>query len=198
VANLDSVADPLPLFPLGTVLFPGGRLSLRIFEPRYLDLVRDCTRQGHGFGVCLILAGREVGEPALPAAIGCEANIIDFSATADGLLGIVVVGGRRFRVERTRVRDNGLLLGDIAWLPEVDRARVRPEHHLLSVVLGRLCERAGDACEKAELEDAEWVGWRLGEWLPLTHAQRQGLLQENDPHARLQRLVEQLPQFQAP
>lgn len=192
-----AVHDAFPLFPLGTVLFPGGRLGLRIFEPRYLDLVRDCTRHDRGFGVCLILAGREVGEPALPAAIGCEARIVDFTATPDGLLGITVEGGRRFRVERTRVRDNGLLLGDIAWLPECAPARVRPEHQLLSVVLGRLCERAGDSCEKSELEDAEWVGWRLGEWLPLTHAQRQGLLQENDPHQRLQRLVEQLPAFQS-
>jgi Lon protease-like protein len=190
------VADPLPLFPLGTVLFPGGRLALRIFEPRYLDLVRDCSRAQRGFGVCLILAGREVGEPALPAAIGCEARIVDFSATDDGLLGIVVEGGRRFRVERTRVRDNGLVVGEVAWLHEPAPTRVRPEHHLLSVVLGRLCERAGDACAKDELEDAEWVGWRLGEWLPLTHAQRQGLLQEDDPHQRLQRIVEQLPQFQ--
>ena len=190
------MADPLPLFPLGTVLFPGGRLGLRIFEPRYLDLVRDCTRNDHGFGVCLILAGREVGEPALPAAIGCEARIVDFSATADGLLAITVEGGRRFRVGRTRVRDNGLLLGDIAWLPERAPARVRPEHSLLSTILRRLCERAGRDCDKDELDDAEWVGWRLAEWLPLSHAQRQGLLQEDDPHARLQRLVEQLPQFQ--
>ena len=191
------MAESLPLFPLATVLFPGGRLGLRIFEPRYLDLVRDCTRQQRGFGICLILAGREVGEPALPAAVGCEARIVDFAATEDGLLGITVEGGRRFRVERTRVRDNGLVVGDVAWLHECAPERVRPEHQLLSVVLGRLCERAGDQCDKAELEDAEWVGWRLGEWLPLTHAQRQGLLQEDDPHMRLQRLVEQLPQFQA-
>ena len=191
------MADSLPLFPLGTVLFPGGRLSLRIFEPRYLDLVRDCTRNDHGFGVSLILAGREVGEPALPAAVGCEARIVDFAATDDGLLAITVEGARRFHVARTRVRDNGLLLGDVDWLPERVPMRVRPEHSLLSTVLARLCERAGRACSKVELDDAEWVGWRLGEWLPLTHAQRQGLLQEDDPHQRLQRLVEQLPQFQA-
>ena len=65
--------NQLPLFPLGTVLFPGGRLSLRIFEPRYLDLIRDCTRSSSGFGVCLILEGSEVGAPAVPAALGCEA-----------------------------------------------------------------------------------------------------------------------------
>ena len=57
----------IPLFPLSAVLFPGGLLNLRIFEQRYLDLVRDCSRNGSGFGVCLILEGREVGEPALPA-----------------------------------------------------------------------------------------------------------------------------------
>ena len=68
----------LPLFPLGSVLFPGGQLSLRIFEPRYLDLVKRCGRSGEGFGVCLILDGREVGEPATPAAHGTEAVIVDF------------------------------------------------------------------------------------------------------------------------
>jgi len=90
----------IPLFPLNTVLFPGGPLSLRIFEPRYLDLVRDCTRNGSGFGVCLILQGREAGEPAVPAAVGTFARIVDFYTLSDGLLGIRAEGGERFRVER--------------------------------------------------------------------------------------------------
>ena len=68
----------VPLFPLSTVLYPGGQLQLRIFEPRYLDLVRECTRTGSAFGVCLILEGREVGVPALPAAVGTLAHITDF------------------------------------------------------------------------------------------------------------------------
>ena len=79
-----STLPDIPLFPLSSVLFPGGRLHLRIFEPRYLDLVRECCRDGSPFGVCLILAGRESGEPAVPAAIGTLARISDFQRDEDG------------------------------------------------------------------------------------------------------------------
>ena len=188
--------NQLPLFPLGTVLFPGGLLPLRIFEPRYLELIRDSARHGSGFGVCLILEGDEVGAPALPAAMGCEARIVDFSTTADGLLGVVVQGERRFHVERTKVRDNGLIVAEVSWLGESPPERIRPEHQLLAILLGRILERAEAPFEKAELEDADWVAWRLAEWLPLLMPHRQALLQENDPHQRLQRLIEHLPEFQ--
>lgn len=188
--------NQLPLFPLGTVLFPGGLLPLRIFEPRYLELIRDSARNGSGFGVCLILDGEEVGGPAVPAANGCEARIIDFSTTADGLLGVVVRGERRFHVERAKVRDSGLIVADVHWLEEWPPSRIRAEHQLLAILLGRILERAEAPFEKAELEDAEWVAWRLAEWLPLLMPDRQQLLQENDPHRRLQRLIEHLPEFQ--
>ncbi len=190
-------ARPLPLFPLNTVLLPGARLPLRIFEPRYLDLVRDCTRSDSGFGVCLILEGQEVGEPALPAALGCEARIVDFASTDDGLLGITVQGARRFHVLQTRVRDNGLIMADVEWRGGSPTTRIRPEHELMAQLLARLLDRAGVDCSKPELEDADWVGWRLAEWLPLTCVERQALLVEDDAHQRLQRLLEHLPRFQA-
>ena len=82
------MTETLPLFPLHAVLLPGAALQLRVFEPRYLDLVRDCGRNGSTFGVCLILEGREVGEPATPAAFGCEAVIEDFDTGTDGLLAL--------------------------------------------------------------------------------------------------------------
>ena len=103
----------LPLFPLATVLFPGGKLDMRIFERRYLDMVRDCTRSGTGFGICLIVRGREAGEPAIPAAYGTVAKIEDFATLPDGLLGITTRGGARFRVESSRVRDSGLIIGKV-------------------------------------------------------------------------------------
>lgn len=189
----------LPLFPLNTVLFPGEQLSLRIFEARYLDLVRDCGRSGEGFGVCLILEGDEVGAPALPAAIGCEARITDFSTGPDGLLLLSVQGDRRFHVERSRVRDNGLIIADVSWYEMPDRQAVQPEHQLLALLLRRIVERAGpphDQIEKACFDDADWVSWRLAEWLPLTGLDRQVLLQESDSHARLQKLVELIPEYQ--
>lgn len=190
----------LPLFPLGTVLLPGGRVSLRIFEPRYLDLVKRCGRSGEGFGICLILAGSEVGEAASPAAHGTEAVIVDFSMTDDGLLGLTVEGRRRFHVELTRVRDDGLVLGDVSWLEEPAPETLRDEHALLSVLLARIMDKAGldhEGPGKGDLADAAWVGWRLAEWLPLEPTERLALLQTADPHERLQQLVERLPDFQA-
>ena len=191
----------LPLFPLGTVLFPGGLLDLRVFEPRYLDMVRDCGRGDHGFGVCLILQGEEVGAPATPAAVGCEARIEDFSSSADGLLQLAVRGGRRFHVERSRVRDNGLVVGEVEWLPMHPPQPLRPEHALLALLLRRMVDRAGPAnrlaATEADFNDADWVGWRLAEWLPLDGDERQQLLQDDDAWSRLQRLVEWIPRFQA-
>lgn len=189
----------LPLFPLGQVLFPGGGLGLRIFEPRYLDLVKRCGRSGEGFGICLILAGREVGEPAIPAAVGTEAAIVDFALTDDGLLGLTVEGRRRFHVEHTRVRDDGLIVADVRWLDEPGVVPLRDEHALLSLLLARIMDKAGVEHEgpgKGPLADAAWVGWRLAEWLPLEPTERQALLQLDDPHARLQQLIERLPDFQ--
>jgi Lon protease-like protein len=189
----------LPLFPLNTVLFPGGQLALRIFEARYLDLVSQCGHNGQGFGVCLILEGEEVGAPAVPAAIGCEARIADFSTGADGLLVLSVQGERRFHVERSRIRDNGLIMADVSWYQAPTHQAVAPEHQLLSLLLRRIVERAGaphDRVEKHCFEDADWVSWRLAEWLPLSWPDRQFLLQESDARARLQKLVELIPEYQ--
>jgi hypothetical protein len=188
----------IPLFPLNTVLFPGGPLSLRIFEPRYLDLVRECTRNGSGFGVCLILQGREAGEPAVPAAVGTFARIVDFYTLSDGLLGIRAAGGERFHVGRSRVRDNGLAHGQVQfWLDEPIVA-VPAEYALLVTILDRLLEKARTPFERASLDDASWVGFRLAEALPLENRERQHLLQMTDPLARLSQILHYLPRFQSP
>jgi len=184
----------LPLFPLHTVLVPGAALDLRIFERRYLDMIRDCGRSGSGFGVCLILDGNEAGAAALPAAFGTEALVEDFDTTPEGLLSLRVRGRRRFHVLRTRVRDTGLVVADIEWR-EDDTAspRLRPEHALLAELLRRiLLQIASEQAEPAPMlfENAAWVGWRLAELLPLPMPQRQELLQLDDPHARLQRLLD--------
>lgn len=191
----------LPLFPLATVLYPGAPLSLRIFEPRYLDMVRDCTRQGTGFGVCLILDGFEVGDPALPAAVGTVATITDFHTTEEGLLGVVARGGARFRVERTRVRADGLLRGEVQLWPDEPPLEVPPEFGLLQTILERLVETLGphwrDAPRSA-YDDASWLGFRMAELLPLTNSERQRLLELDDPVQRLAELRDILPRFQRP
>lgn len=187
----------LPLFPLATVLFPGGALQLRIFERRYLDLVRDCARDGTPFGVCLILAGREAGEAAVPAAIGTSARITDFFTREDGLLGISAVGERRFHVDSVQARDSGLLVGQVRWLdPDGGGGPVSAQHGLLATVLRDLLERFDDLPDDAGLlDDAAWVAWRLAEILPLAPADRQILLQLDEPGERLDRLAQWLPQI---
>ena len=189
----------LPLFPLRTVLFPEGELRLRIFEPRYLDMVKHCSRSGSGFGVCLILDGEEAGRPATPAAFGTLARIVDFNTGDDGLLGLLVRGESRFLVLRTRVRDNGLIVADVDVQPEPAPVRVEPEHGLLATLLERLVDRFGGPHAKAErrrFDDAAWVGYRLAEMLPFTDRERQELLQCESGHQRLCRIVQRLPQFQ--
>jgi uncharacterized protein len=187
----------LPLFPLNTVLFPGGILPLRIFEPRYLDMVKECMRQDHGFGVCMIIQGEEVGQNTASAALGCEARIIDFDQTPEGLLAITAQGGRRFHVEQVKIRSNGLVMGEVSWLEDALQPTVRPEYHLLSQILQRVLDKADISFDKNQLENADWVSWRLAEWLPLSNLERQELLQESDAHLRLQNLLEKIPNFQS-
>ena len=189
----------LPLFPLSAALFPGGRLQLRIFEPRYLAMVRECTREGSRFGVCLILEGREVGAPATPSAVGTTARITDFNTGADGLLGIVAEAGERFRVLRTRVRSDGLLRGEVQDWPAEPAQPVPVEFALLQVILERLIETMASPWRHAPrhlYEDASWLGFRLAELLPLAADEQQHLLELTDPLQRLADLRDILPRFQ--
>ncbi len=189
----------VPLFPLSSVLYPDGVLSLRIFEQRYLDMIRDCARHSSPFGVCLILAGQEAGEPAQPAAFGTLAHIIDFHTLPDGLLGIHARGGERFHVLQARVRDNGLILGDIETLDAEAVIEVPPSCGLLATILERLHEQIGGEfarVDRQRYDDAGWVGFRLAEALPLEAQERQLLLELTDPIARLEQLMHYLPRFQ--
>ena len=186
----------LPLFPLHGVLVPGAALDLRIFERRYLDMVGECGRKGSGFGVCLILEGSEAGTPATSAAFGTEALIEDFDTGDDGLLTLQVRGARRFHVQRTRVRDNGLVVGEVRWCDADLDDCLHPEHALLATVLQHFLEKAGGEHSKvsnARFDDAAWVGWRLAEFLPLDDAQRLTILQEDDVHERLELLLRLMP-----
>ena len=187
----------LPLFPLRTVLLPGASLGLRIFETRYLDMVRDCGRSGSGFGISLLLSDDDdEGRPPAPATVGTEARIEDFGTAEDGLLTLRVRGARRFRVSKLDVRSNGLVVVDADWLEPDPDDELRPEHSLLGTILQQVIDQAGGEFSKSppsRFDDAAWVSWRLTELLPLSDEQRQLLLQENDPHARLDRLLLLMP-----
>lgn len=191
----------IPLFPLNAVLFPGSTLGLRIFEVRYLDMVRECARGQGEFGVCLIMGGQEVGEPALPAAVGTFARIVDFDMLSDGVLGISVAGCRRFRVQKSRVRDNGLVIGEVREWPDEPVVAVPVDLALLPAILERLAEQAGLSWRNGPRErydDASWVGFRLAELLPLGDMERQQLLELVDPVERLAALRDAMPRFQQP
>lgn len=195
----ETASETLSLFPLPTVLLPGAPLGLRVFEPRYLDMVRECGRNECGFGVCLILEDDAEGEGqshGAAAAYGTEARIEDFDLGDDGLLTLQVRGVRRFRVRDVRIRDNGLQVARIDWCEPEPVAPLWPEHGLLSTLLYGIIERFGGEYAKvdqAKFDDAAWVGWRLAELLPLEDGHRQQLLQIDDPHERLDRLLVLLP-----
>lgn len=191
-----SDSGTLPLFPLHSVLLPGAAIGLRVFERRYLDMLRENSRDGTGFGVCLILQGEEVGDAALPAAFGVDVRVEDFDMGADGVLQLRLRGMRRFHVERTRVRDNGLVIADVGWCPPDSDDELRPQHALLGTLLQHIIEQAGSEYAPAspvQLDQAAWVGWQLAQLLPLEESQRLQLLQLDDPHERLQRLLGWMP-----
>lgn len=187
----------MPLFPLHAVLFPGGELRLRVFEPRYLAMVRDCTAGNRVFGVCQISDGHEVGAPATPASFGTTARIVDFNVDPQGLLGIVVEGVQRFHVRQVRIRDTGMVVAEVELLEETS-SNLRAEHSLLASLLDKILEQAGGKHAKAPprmFDSAPWVGYRLAELLPLDNDQRQGLLQCSCPHQRLSMLLQWVPKL---
>lgn len=180
----------LPLFTLNTVLFPGGRLSLKVFEARYVDMTAACLRESRPFGVCLIRSGPEVGEAAAPAAVGTLAWIRDADVPEPGIFHLRVEGGQRFVVEETRVEDNRLLVARVSAKPDEAPAPLPEE---LSVVMGLLRAVAESHPELglAPLRDEmPWAGYRLAEVLPLKAEARQALLEMNDSHMRLTILLD--------
>ena len=184
-----SRSTSLPLFPLNTVLFPHGPLPLRIFETRYVDMIKRCMREDACFGVVLVSGASEVGQPAGYSDVGTTARIVDFNLLPDGLLGISCRGERRFRVlERWREAD-GLNMGSIEWLDHVSPAvvRVPAEFRHLADLLRRVLPELGDVYAGLEprYDDAEWVGARLIEILPLALEDKQSCLELMDPLERL-------------
>ena len=187
-------SERLPLFPLHTVLFPGGVLPLRIFEPRYLDMVSDCLRNDRGFGVCLIRAGGEVGAPAETAEVGTLARIQDWDKTPAGLLAITARGERRFRVRRREVRADRLVLVQIDFLDEPPPMALPLQHAPLARLLDRLLDDLDPPYKDLPraLDDADWVGARLTELLPMDLQEKQTLLEQGDPLLRLATLASRL------
>jgi hypothetical protein len=185
-----AATEEIPLFPLQAVLFPGGPLPLRIFEARYVDLVGRCLKSQTGFGVVLILEGGEVGGVSALASVGTYASIEDFSQLPDGLLGIFCRGGHRFRVLERRQEGDGLHVATVEWLPKPAATPLPPAYEPLAQLLERVLPELGSLYAKVEprLDDADWVGCRLAEILPIEHREKQRLL-EAGPVERLETLA---------
>ncbi len=182
--------DTIPLFPLNTVLFPGGPLRLRIFEPRYLDMIGRCMREGSAFGVAMIIEGMEAGGPATTATVGTSARVVDFEKLPDGLLGITAIGERCFRVRHVDHQSDGLNVARVEWL-QAEPALPVPEScepfvMLLQHALPELAPLYDFS--PVSYDDASWVGSRLVELLPLSPAEKQLCLEMQDPLQRLDHL----------
>jgi Lon protease-like protein len=178
----------IPIFPLNTVLFPGGLLPLKIFEQRYIEMTKNCLRDNSPFGVCLIREGREVGAAAVPEPVGCLAAIERWDMPQLGLFHLLARGGERFRIRDTRVAANHLMSAVVEPVPPDDAAD--QVDSLCRQVLQAVIEKVGASQFPAplRLDDASWVGYRLAEVLPLGARVKQELLETTDAGQRLERL----------
>lgn len=189
----------LPLFPLNTVLFPGCILDLQIFEARYLDMIGRCMKQDSGFGVVCILEGEEVGiAPEGYALVGCEALIRDFKQQDNGLLGIRVEGARRFRVLRTEVQRDQLMVADVEWLDEAPEQPLQDEDADLVALLKALAEHPMvEALNMGtEATGQQSLANQLAYLLPFSELDKIDLLQLDDPQQRLDAIQALLDELQ--
>ena len=176
----------IALFPLNIVLFPGGPLPLRIFETRYVDMIGRCMREGAGFGAVLIREGGEVG-PAETFDVGTLADIVDFHQLSDGLLGLSCIGRQRFRIRSRCTQADGLNLAEVDRLQPESTVPVPARHSRLAELLKNVLPQLGEVYEGIEMrpDDAAWVGYRLAEILPIPLADKQRVLELDDPIQRL-------------
>jgi len=195
--------EELPIFPLGNPLFPAGLLHLNIFEPRYLAMTADCIRHGKPFGVSLIRAGFEVGVPAVPSAIGCTARIIGWSQPMTDRYRLVAKGESLFKLIDKRIRDDGLMLGQVELIDPPDPLALPAKHTALAKLIRELIEALGDEAplpKPRRFDDAAWVANRWAELLPVTPERRQRWLEQADPLTALveieKLLAEQQPKNQ--
>jgi len=186
----------IPLFPLNTVLFPGGLQPLKIFEQRYLDMAAACLKDDSPFGICLIDQGGEVGEAAVPHSVGTLASIANWEMEQLGILMITAQGGRRFRIIETRVAAGNLLEGTVELLAETGPTPLPQERERLLPLLQRIVNDLGPERipEPHRYDDAEWVGYRITEVLPIQNLAKQKLLELDDPLVRLEILEKYLSQ----
>lgn len=176
----------VPLFPLNTVLFPGGPLPLRIFESRYLDMVSACVKNESQFGVLLIREGDEAGL-ATTHEVGTLARIVDWYQGSDGLLGVTAIGEQRFRLISSFRQDDGLNIGEVEVLDDEPPTPLPEEYREMASILAGVLDDLGRLYESLDrrMDDAGWVTSRFVEILPIDLEQKQRCLEQSDPVERL-------------
>jgi Lon protease-like protein len=186
----------LPIFPLNTVLFPGGVLPLKIFEQRYMGMASECMREGRPFGVCLIEKGQEVGAPAQPHAVGVEARIVEWDMQQLGVLQVTTRGGSRFRIVDSAVDHEGLRRARVAPIADERPCAVPAAQQTLLALLREIVAEVGNdrIPEPHDYENAVWAGYRYCEVLPIPLAARQKLLELDDTVSRLEIIQQFLQQ----
>ena len=181
----------LPLFPLRTVLFPGGILPLKIFEQRYVEMTKSCLRDERPFGVCMITEGQEVAQPDAPipsfANVGTLAQITNFDMPQLGILHVQTQGLMRFEVRSHSVDSTGLVIGEVTTIGAEPSHPLPETYAPLAKILGVIAARLGPENFPATTayDDASWVGYRLAELLPLPLTIKQRMLEVNDANVRL-------------
>jgi len=191
MTSLDRALIRLPLFPLHTVLFPGGRLPLRIFEQRYIEMTKACVRDEVPFGVCRIVRGEEVSprgsSPPEFASVGTLARIGSWDMPQQGILHVSAEGGSRFEVRSHSIQPDGLIVAEASSLAAEPRVAVGTQFQPLAQLLELMAARVAPRHLPAERSfgDASWVGYRLAELLPLPASIKQNMLEINDAEVRL-------------
>ena len=186
--NMDVIDTiTIPLFPLETVLFPGGALPLRIFEPRYLDMISQCMKSESGIGVVLIQDGREVGVAAKTYDIGTMSNISYWHKRSDGMLGITLTGEQRFRIHSAETQANQLILAEVELLPNIEKPEAEYSEEGLIKLLKQIISQLEPPFTTMTkyYEDLEWVSSRLIELLPLPLKNKQEMLCLDDVNERM-------------
>src|SRR4051812_45879471 len=159
-------------------------------------MVRRCMREQRPFGVLMIEDGAEAGGVATTATVGCSARIADFGTLPDGLLGISCVGECRFRVQRVWREADGLNVGAVEWIAPRAAVALPADYARLATTVRRALGELEDHYQHVErhFDDADWVGNRLAELLPIELADKQALLEIDDPLARLDALLSIVPE----
>ena len=181
----------IPLFPLNVVLFPGGPLPLRIFEPRYIDMVSDCLKNNTGIGVVLISNGQEVDDAAETHDVGTLCGISYWNRRQDGLLGITLTGEQRFRILSRQVQHDKLIRAEVELIDHMPALQMSDQHQHLVNMLQKIISQLDPpfTTMPVQYDDLDWVTARLIEIMPFPLAVKQSLLEEEEPQQRIARLL---------